>query len=528
MHLSTHRVHSATRSRRGGALAASLFVAILLAGLGAGLVQLQTSVTQRHLASIDRARALYVAEAGLAEATHALAQGRSGAIGVANAPARHGSGLYWVEAHDAGDGQLRLVSTGIVGRSSSSVEATVDPTVNVLGAAGFFGEEEVVLLPGARALAGTQPARVRSNGDVSIASAQGGARVEGDVVAGPDGLVDVGPGAEVEGSVGRAEHPLLYRVPEAPELPVLELGGELARQEPRIGPGGLHVPLIELRGGQRMTLIGPLVLTVGALDMGGGTRLQIDAANGAVVVHVLHDLRLAPGSRWDHEAGGASDVTFVVHQQHAPVLRPKGSFVGALLAPHAELELPAGLSFTGTAFARRLVFDHGARATWDPATADRLAGLPSEPTLLAWGFAERPESPLLGGVLPAKRWLAQQGITPIEAADEAAALEVTVQYVDAEGGIAVYTGPAAGVPEVAAIAPLGALWFEEASDWSTAPQQPTPRSYPPPGPSSPGPPHDEDDCEDDGKSKKDKGSKKGPKKGKKKKQKGDDDERDDD
>ena len=122
MHLSTVRLHTAARSRRGGALAASLFVAILLAGLGAGLVQLQTSVTQRHLASIDRARALYIAEAGLAEATHALAQGRSGVIGAADAPARHGSGLYWVESHEAGEGQLRLVSTGIVGRSSSRPE----------------------------------------------------------------------------------------------------------------------------------------------------------------------------------------------------------------------------------------------------------------------------------------------------------------------------------------------------------------------------------------------------------------------
>mgnify|MGYP003333440095 CR=1 FL=1 len=256
MHLSTVRLQTAARSRRGGALAASLFVAILLAGLGAGLVQLQTSVTQRHLASIDRARALYIAEAGLAEATHALAQGRSGVIAAADAPARHGSGLYWVEAHEAGEGQLRLVSTGVVGRSSSSVEAVVDPAVNVLGAAGFFGEEEVVLLPGARALAGSQPARVRSNGDVSLASAKGGARVEGDVVAGPDGLVDVGQGASVEGSVGRAEHALRWTAPEAPELPVLDLGAELERKELRIGPGGLHLRLIELRGGQRMTQIG--------------------------------------------------------------------------------------------------------------------------------------------------------------------------------------------------------------------------------------------------------------------------------
>ena len=36
------------------------------------------------------------------------------------------------------------------------------------------------------------------------------------MVAGPDGLVDVGQGASVEGSVGRAEHALRWTAPEAP------------------------------------------------------------------------------------------------------------------------------------------------------------------------------------------------------------------------------------------------------------------------------------------------------------------------
>jgi hypothetical protein len=466
-------------SRRGGALAASLVVAVLLAGLGAGLVQLQTSVTQRHLASIDRARALYIAEAGLAEATLALAQGRSGAIAAADAPARHGGGYYWVESSEGEQGQLRLVSTGIVGRSSSSIEATVDPAASPFGAAGFFGAEEVVLLPGSRALAGDKPARVRSNGDVSVASSQGGARVEGDVVAGPTGLVDVGQGARVDGAISRAEVPLDWPEIVAPELPLLELDTELGKDAPAIGPGGLHLERLDLDGGQRARLVGPLVMTVGTLDLASGTRLRVDATGGPVVVHVLHEVRLAPGSRWVHEGGSADQVTLVLHQTHEPELSAKGTFVGALLAPHAELTLPSGLEVQGTAFARRLVFAQGSRATWDSATADRVAGVPSQPVLLSWGFAERPDTPLLGGLLPPKRWLAQQGVEPVSAQEEAGALEVTVQFVTEEGGIGVYQGPASELPTAAAQASLATLWEESVS--GPQPGAPTPQTYPPPG-----------------------------------------------
>lgn len=134
---------AAPPARKGGALAMSLAVIALISALGVGLVQLQAALDRRQVGAADRRRALYVAEAGLSEATLAISQGRSGAVASDLVPALIGDGIYWVESEDLAGGRILLTSHAAVGTARFSVQALVMPNVSPVGSYGFFGDELV-------------------------------------------------------------------------------------------------------------------------------------------------------------------------------------------------------------------------------------------------------------------------------------------------------------------------------------------------------------------------------------------------
>jgi hypothetical protein len=139
------RVNSVNDRRRGSALVASLAAVLFIASLGAYLVETQSAFARRQCASIDRKRALYVAEAGLAESVLAVSQGRTGRLGDAETPVRFHAGIYWVESEALADGCVTLTSRARVGVGNFTVRLIVRPNVHQVGNAGFFGAEGVVI-----------------------------------------------------------------------------------------------------------------------------------------------------------------------------------------------------------------------------------------------------------------------------------------------------------------------------------------------------------------------------------------------
>ena len=103
--------------RAGGALVLALVSVVTVAALAATILELGLAVTRRQNHSIDRKRAFYISEAGLAEAFHAIKVGESGQVGTQDEPAVFGHGLLWVETEDLGDGMRALKSTGMYGLS---------------------------------------------------------------------------------------------------------------------------------------------------------------------------------------------------------------------------------------------------------------------------------------------------------------------------------------------------------------------------------------------------------------------------
>ena len=132
-------------TRTGGVLVAALILVTLIASLGAGLIRLQTIVTRRHVQSVDQKRALYVAEAGVAEAFSAISLGKTGSVGTAEKPAAFGGGVYWVEAEDIDDERVRLTCNGLCGIGRFSITVVVRRSVNPVGLQGTFGRRGIMV-----------------------------------------------------------------------------------------------------------------------------------------------------------------------------------------------------------------------------------------------------------------------------------------------------------------------------------------------------------------------------------------------
>ena len=128
--------------QRGSALVLALLVVMLVAMLGGSLLRLTSAVTRRQSAEVERTKAFYLAEAGLAESFQAVRVGRTGQIGSEAAPARYGNGLIWVDATETADGLVRLESTGMIGRGRSTLAFIVEPVELSLG---FFSDEDLVI-----------------------------------------------------------------------------------------------------------------------------------------------------------------------------------------------------------------------------------------------------------------------------------------------------------------------------------------------------------------------------------------------
>ena len=174
-----------TKNQEGSALVASLLVVMLVAGMGAGLIQVQSAMMRRQLLGIDRTRALYVAEAGLSESFLAISQGKTGRIGTVDDLAQYDDGVFWVEAEEQASGDIVLTSTGLCGQGRFSLSVVVTPPTSPIGTLGFFGIDSLTIneesiIDGFDPTLGTFQdqvvaggatdggARLRSNGDIDI------------------------------------------------------------------------------------------------------------------------------------------------------------------------------------------------------------------------------------------------------------------------------------------------------------------------------------------------------------------------
>lgn len=455
------------RSRRGGALVVALITVTVVAALGAGLVHVASSQLKRHTMSVETRRALYVAEAGLAEAWLAVTQGKSGNVGTSTQPAAFEDGCYWVEAEWLEQELISLRSTGLVGGGRFAVESVVRRPSNPFAELGVFGDASVLLrrqsvldawdsaegayrLPGERGGFEEVPVHVRSNGDLTAKGITTDpltrTRILGDASPGPSGLLSLGVGVLVTGATAPGAEARSIPEVEVPELPLqgpTTYAGDRTLSSAALGFESLH-----LGAGATLTLEGPLELVVGELGADPGATLRFDTSSGPVALYVTGPAQLPAGTGLETVGGGARDAALFLLEGAAAAgpptvdFAPAGEFQGLLVAPHAHLVVPASLRVHGALVAAQLEVAEGARVTFDVTARRNPIGAIGTPPLVSWRVTDLPDVALVRRRIDPFVQLKLAGVEPLASTAAHWENELDLAYLDQDDVLCTYAGPA--------------------------------------------------------------------------------------
>lgn len=456
---------------------------MLVAGMGAGLVQVISSSVRRQASSIDSTRALYIAEAGLSEAFLALAQGRDGAIGSAENLADFGGGYYWVTAEELGSGHVRLSSNGLYGHGRCALAIVVEPSSNPVGSLGVSSLGQIEIGAGST-LNATNSAEgggvgsgvmLRGNGDIILHSTNTATSVEngwvglgnvddefpdsdysgpeqtvvhGDAHPGVHGIVVADPTATVTGSTAPSVQAF---VTPAVKFPV---GGqaignvEVGRNDTLTG--NLDGGSLELNTGSQLTLSGPLVLVVDSLVASPGAALTIDSTNGPVEIFVKNTLDLKHGSNLANVGQDSTQVALIVGSTGRDTsgrlrvdeqrVLSTGQFFGLIYTPYSQLKIGGNLHVTGAASAGQLHFGPGSQLTYDEALKTSGVGVELLPRQVSWTQEPLPNDPIMRSNRDVKHLIVQLGRTSTKSTDAYSTHDAQLSYRDTLGVQRQYNG----------------------------------------------------------------------------------------
>jgi len=465
------------RARRGGALVVSLMVVVVVASFGAAFIRFTSAVTRRQAYSADVKRALNLAEAGLAEAAFAIAQGKSGNVGREELPASFGKGVFWVEATPRDDGRIALVSNGLCGTGRFSIAALMQRRANPVASLGVFSDASMlvgagVLLDGYDSREGTyesqvdastgttgRGASVNSNGGVVLErlgrgpGAAAPTTVFGDARPGPEGTVTLDPGMMVTGCTTPRDE----RVPlPAVQAPTIRSDGELraeASGAPLVLTGSLAYDGLRVSRGAHVVVRGPTELLVGAFVLERGAELEIDTTDGPVTIYCTERLRFRSGSTLSSTTRDPLETALLLHTPHdgpddagsqgerTIQLESSGEFFGFLYAPENALRLPAGLRVFGAVAASELVIEDGARITFDLAMTESSIGGAATPQMVSWWIMRLPDAEIVRQGQDPRAFLARRAVTPVRNYDAHLEQEIEIRYLDGTMTTRTYRGP---------------------------------------------------------------------------------------
>lgn len=471
--------------KRGSALVVSMMFVILVAGMGVAMVQLHTSQTKHQEQMIDNKRAIYMAEAGLAESYMALTKGMSGNIGTPEEPASFGDGLYWVEATDVDASRVSLVSTGMIGKGRFAVAAVLQRQMDPIASLGFFSGSDISVGSGAiidgydstlgtyrSQIDGTLPgyttgkgARLAAMGDVLLdgpadpvgRGAVVGAPtvIYGDAQPGPQGAISLGSGVSVTGSTAPLGTETLLP---AVEVPFVTSRGDItvSNSGAVLDVGKYGFGTVRMKAGVSATIRGPALVVFDQLILEDGASMTLDATKGRITLYVKDRLYVPPGASLINPEEDAQSLALMIAASawvdfnldgiaQPPVeFSPAGEFYGYIYAPEVDFEIGSGTHFIGGLAANSVTVASGAQVSFDLAlaTADQvIAGLPR---LIAWRICDIPDRPITRNNTTPTRYLQEQGRTPVESRDASLDRYMTIKYYDLSGTATSFSGLSSG------------------------------------------------------------------------------------
>jgi len=357
------------RGRRGAILLIAVLFMMIIAGMAAALVTLNTSLHKEHRNVLEEAKAFYVAEAGANEAFATLVARGSDALPAAGLISEIGTGTYHATLEqgpfDVGGrtDQYRVHSVGEAGAQVVGVEIIARRVPTGLFTWALFGHRRVrlesnVSIDSWNSNLGAYPdwlayanslANVGSNQRIEIES---NTEVHGDVVAGPGGSIDdSASGVTVDGGTSFADAdepmpPILI-----PAIPVTDRN-LMVQSDTTLPPGDHHIQRAQVSAG-RLTIQGPARVVLDDFVVRSDAGLMIDTTGGPVEIYATGDFVLRSNSSVRTSSERPRDLSIFITSSNVDGgtadirLNANADFYGTIYAPDAALGVSSNFTIFG-------------------------------------------------------------------------------------------------------------------------------------------------------------------------------------
>lgn len=399
------------RDDRGVVLLLTVVVVMALAALAFAYLGMGMSSNREATHGVHDKQALYLAEAGLAEAITALRIGYSGRVGSRKMPARLGDGVFWVDATDQGSDRHQLDIVGLKGFGKAALRVVVQRTAaaDVAGGlVGAFGDRSVVMESNTfvdsydsrrgtyaeqqvntmrgQSYAGSASG-ASSNGSIAVGSS---AFVFGFARPGPSDSVRMRSNAYVGGETVPADEPLTLPPVEVPTIPG---GGPLNTNGGRvlISSGNRGYTRFEVDGGT-VVVQGPAKIVVDEFRIRSNSKFIVDPTNGPVELYVRGKMILDSNTYVGSIDRDPSQLKISVAGTDTVELRSNDTLVGSLYAPQTTVRIQSNSQIFGSVTAGTLQMESNTSVHVDMGLAGNGTGRPGEPKIevLSWSIAPVP------------------------------------------------------------------------------------------------------------------------------------------
>ena len=401
-----HDTKNGSKARRGAALLIAMIALTTIVVIGAAFLRLGVSTKNEASSSLDQDRAFYLCEAAIAESSLALAKGKSGGIASQAAPAQFGSGLFWVNTADLGNGDYQLDATAMCDSGRSSIRAVVHQVTPTQFQAALISDQTMNISSNAlidsydpsKGTYASQPKNfyntkpyinkggsIRSNAGINMNSQD---VMMGNVTPGPGNSVAGIQGSTfINGSTGAASTTVAFPAVTVPAIG--SLGAKsVAKSDPvaarTLVAGNYHYSSLTLGNQAAFTIQGPATVVVDSFTSNSGCSLAIDATSGPVNLYFTGPSTWVSNMNVTSTSPSARSVSLFFTGSSPVDLAANATLIGTIYAPNAPVNVSSNWVVYGAIMAKSMSFASNFQIHYDESLAQSgRNGLPFQ-SISSW------------------------------------------------------------------------------------------------------------------------------------------------
>ena len=386
-----HDSKNGAKTRRGAALLIAMVALTTIAVIGAAFLRLGINTKSEANSALDQDRAFYLCEAAIAESSLALAKGKSGAIAAQATPAQFGSGLFWVNTADLGNGDYQLDATAMCDSGRSSIRAVVhqvtptqfqaalisDQTMNISSNAlvDSYDPSKGTYASQPKNIYNTKPyinknASIRSNAGINMNSQD---LMFGNVVPGPGNTVGGIQGSTyINGTTTAASTTVAFPVVTVPSIGSMGVKS-VAKSDPvaarTLVAGNYHYTSLTLQNQAAFTIQGPATVVVDDFTSNPGCSLAIDATSGPVNLYFTGSSTWVSNMTVTSTSPSARSVSLFFTGSSPVNLAANANLIGTIYAPNAAVNVSSNWVVYGAIMAKSMGFASNFQIHYDESLA---------------------------------------------------------------------------------------------------------------------------------------------------------------